>query len=90
MLSYLMPKSIFDTIPSMTANSSVNMNLPIEQGRSTKPKNANLEPPAPVNVIPNFTNLLLVLILSHKVFEIQLREAPESIFATKLCPLLLA
>ena len=49
-----------DTIPLMTANSSVNENLPIEQVRFTKPKNANLKPPAPVNVIPDFTNLLLV------------------------------
>ena len=85
-----MPKSISYTIPLMTANSSVNVNLPIEQVRATKPKNANLEPPAPVNVIPDFINLLLVLILSHKVFKIQLYEAPESIFATKLCLLLLA
>ena len=73
----------------MTANSSVNVNLPIEQVISTKPKNTNLEPPAPVNVMLDFTNLLLVLILSHKVFKIQLCEAPESILATKLCPLLL-
>ena len=69
---------------------SRNENLPIEQVRSTKPKNANLEPPASVNVIPDFTNLLLVPTLSHKVFRIQLHETPESILATKLCPLLLA
>ena len=74
----------------MTVNSSANVNLPIKQVRSTKPKNANLEPPAPVNVIPDFTNLLLVLILSHKVFKIQLHEAPGSIFTMKLCPILLA
>ena len=74
----------------MTENSSVNVSLPIEQVICTKPKNVNLEPPAPVNVIPDFPNLLLVLILSHKVFEKQLCEAPESIFAMKLCPLLLA
>ena len=38
-----------DTIPLMTANSSVKVNLPIEQVISAKSKNANLEPPAPVN-----------------------------------------
>ena len=74
----------------MTANSSVNVNLPIEQVISTKPKIANLEPPAPVNVMLDFTNLLLVLILSHNAFEIQLCAAPESILAMKLYPLLLA
>ena len=74
----------------MTANSSENVNLPIEQTISAKPKNASLEPPAPVNVMFDFINLLLVLILSHNALEIQLREAPESILATKLCQLLLA
>ena len=65
------------------------VNLPIEQVMSTKPKNVNLEPPTPVNVMLDFVNLLLFLILSHKTLEIQLQDAPESIFATKLCPLLL-
>ena len=70
--------------------SSVKVTLPIEQVISAKPKNANLEPHAPVNVMLDFINLLLVLILSHNVFEVQLCEAPESILAMKLCPLLLA
>ena len=74
----------------MTANYSVNVNLPIMQVISIKLKNANLESPAPVNVMLDLTNLLLVLILSPNAFEIQLHEAPESILATKLCPLLLA
>ena len=74
----------------MTANSSVNVNLLIEQVISTKPNNANLEPPAPVNVMLDLNNLLLVLILCHNAFEIQLHEAPESILTTKLCLLLLA
>ena len=73
-----------DTIPSMIVN------LPIEQVISTKPKNANSEPSAPVNVMIDFTNLLLVLILSHNVFEVQLCEAPESILAKKICSLLVA
>ena len=82
--SHLIPKSISDTIPLVTANSSVKVNLSIEQTVSAKPKNANLEPPAPVNVMFDFTNLLLVLILSHNIFKIQLCEALESILATKL------
>ena len=90
LVSHLIPKSISDTIPSMTANSSVNVNLPIEQVISTKPRNANLEPPTPLNVMLDFTNLLLVSISSHNVFKMQLHEAPESILARKLCPLLLA
>ena len=73
----------------MTANSSVKVNLPIEQVISAKPKNANLEPSVPVNVMFDCTNLLLVFILSHNALEVQLREAPESILAMKLCPLLL-
>ena len=87
--SHLIPKSISDTIPLMTANSSVKVNLPIKQVMSSKPKNANSEPPAPVNVMFDFINLLLVLILSHNVLKIQLCEAPESILAMKLCLLLL-
>ena len=49
----------------MTANSSVNLNFPIVQVTSEKPKNANLEPLAPVRVIHNLFNLLLVFIFSH-------------------------
>ena len=71
----------------MTANSSVKVNFPMEEAISAKPKNANLEPPAPVNIMFDFTNLLVVLILSHNTLEIQLHKAPES---TKLGPLLLA
>ena len=87
---HLIPKSISDTIPSITANSSVKVNFLREQVISAKPKNANLEPPPPVRVICYLVNLLLVFILSHKDFEMQLREAPESILAMKLYPLLLA
>ena len=36
------------------------LNFPIEHVISTKPKNANLEPPAPVRVICDLVNLLLV------------------------------
>ena len=64
------------------------MNFPIEHVISTKPKNANLELPAPVRVICDLVNLLLVFILSHKDFEMQLHEAPESTLARKLYPLL--
>ena len=66
------------------------VNFPIKHMISAKPKNANLESPAPVRVICNLANLLLVFILSHKDFEMQLREAPESILAIKLYPLLSA
>ena len=74
----------------MTANSSINLNFPIVQVTSEKPENANLEPLASVSVICDLVNLLLVFILSHNDFEMQLREAPESILAMKLYPLLLA
>ena len=74
----------------ITANSLVKVNFPREQVISAKPKNANLEPPAPVRVICDLANLLLVFILSHKDFEMQLREAPEPILAMKLYPLLFA
>ena len=70
--SHLLPKSISDTIPSITANSSVKVNFLREQVISAKSKSANLEPPAPVRVICDLTNLLLVFILSHKDFEVQL------------------
>ena len=73
-----MPKSISDTIPSMTANSSVNTNLPIEHLIFVTPNNESLDPPAPVRTICDLANLLLVLILSHNDFEMQLCDAPES------------
>ena len=73
-----MPKSISDTIPSMTANSSVNTNLPIEHLIFVNPNNESLDPPAPVRTICDLANLLLVLILSHNDFEMQLCDAPES------------
>ena len=66
------PKSISDTIPLITANSLVKVNFLREQVISTKPNNANLEPLVPVRVICNLANLLLVFILSHKDFEMQL------------------
>ena len=65
------------------------LNFPIEHVIFAKPRNAHFEPPAPVRIICDLVNLLLVFILSHKDFEMQLREAPESIFAIKLCPLLI-
>ena len=64
------------------------LNFLIEHEIPAKPKKANLEPPAPVSVICDLVNLLLVFILSLKDFEMQLHEAPESIFARKLYPLL--
>ena len=89
-VEFVFPSYFSDTIPLMTANSSVKVNLPTEHVISAKPKNAHLEPPAPVNIMLDFINLLLVFILSHNALEIQLREAPKSILATTLCPLLLA
>ena len=68
--SHLIPKSISDAIPSMTVNSSVNVNLPIEHVISEKPNRDNLEPPAPVKMTFGFVNLLLTLILFHNDFEI--------------------
>ena len=88
--SHLIPKSILDTIPLITANSSVKVNLPREHVISAKPKNAKLEPLAPVRVICDLANLLLVFILSHKDFKMQFQDAPESVLAIKLYPLLLA
>ena len=87
--SHLMPKSISDTIPLITANFSMKLNFPIEHVMFAKPKNAYLEPRAHVREI-DFANLLLIFILSHKDLEMQLREAPESILARKLYPLLFA
>ena len=82
--SHLIPKSISDTIPSMTANSSVNVNLPIKHVISQKPNRDNLEPPAPVKMTFGFVNLLFTLILFHNDFEMQLHDAPESTFVIKL------
>ena len=79
-----MPKSISDTIPSMTANSSVNVNFPIEHVISANPNNESLDPSAPVKTICDLANLLLILILSHNDFEMQLRDAPESTLEIKL------
>ena len=59
----------------------------MEHAISAKPKNANLEPPAPVRVICDLANLLLVFILSHKDFEMQLCEASESIFSYETIPI---
>ena len=81
--SHLIPKSISDTIPSMTVNSSVKVNFPIKQVISEKPNRDNLEPPAPVKMTFGFVNLLFTLILFHD-FEMQLHDAPESTFAIKL------
>ena len=71
-----MPRSMSETIPSITANSSVNVNFPIEHVISAKP--------APVRTTCDLANLLLTLILSHNDFEIQLRDAPESTLEIKL------
>ena len=68
----------------MTANSSVNVNLPIKHVISEKSNRDNLEPPAPVKTTFGFVNLLLTLILFHNDFEMQLRDAPESTFVIKL------
>ena len=76
--SHLIPKGIPDTIPSMTVNSSVNVNLPIKHVISEKPNRDNLEPPAPVKMTFGFVNLLFTLILFHNDFEMQLHDAPES------------
>ena len=73
-----MPKSMSDTIPSMTANSSVNTNFPIEHLIFVNSNNESLDPPAPVRTIYDLANLLLILILSHNDFEMQLCDAPES------------
>ena len=79
-----MPRSISDTIPSITANSSVNVNFPIEHVISAKPNKDSLDPPAPVRTTCDLGSLLLTLILSHNDFEIQLRDAPESTLEIKL------
>ena len=86
--SHLIPKSLSDTIPSITANSSVNVNFPIEHVISEKPNKDSLDPPAPVKMTFDFVNLFLTLILSHNDFEIQLHDAPESTLAIKSRPLL--
>ena len=66
------------------------VNFPIEYVTSATPKNANLQPLVPVRVICNLANLLLAFTLSHKDFKMQLCEAPESILAIKIYPLLFA
>ena len=71
-------------MPSITANSSVNVNLPIEHVISEKPNRDSLEPPAPVKTTFGFVNLLFILILFHNDFKMQLRDAPESTLAIKL------
>ena len=40
-------------------------NFPIAHVTSAKPKNTNLEPPAPVRIVCDLANFLLVFILSH-------------------------
>ena len=82
--AHLIPKGISDTIPSMTANSLVNMNLPIEYVISEKPNRDSLEPIAPVKMTFGFVNLLFTLILFHNDFEMQLRDASESTLVIKL------
>ena len=81
--SHLIPESISDTIPSITANSSVNVNFPIEHIISTKPNKDSLDPPVPVKTTFDFANLSLTLILFHEDFEMQLRDAPESTLEIK-------
>ena len=68
----------------MTANSSVNVNLPIDHVISKKPNRDNLEPPAPVKMTFGFVNLLFTLILFHNDFDMKLHDAPESTLAIKL------
>ena len=82
--SHLIPKSISDTIPSITADSLVNVNFPIKHVISEKPGRDSLEPPAPVKTTFGFANLLFTLILFHNDFEMQLCDAPESTLAIKL------
>ena len=82
--SHLIPKSISDTIPSITANSLVNVNYPIEHVISEKPNRDSLDPPAPVKMPFGFANQLFTLILFHNDFEMQLCDAPESTLAIKL------
>ena len=82
--SHLIPKSISDPIPSITANSSVKVNFPIEHVISVKPNRDSLDPPAPVKTTLGFANLLFTLILFHNDFEMQLRDTPESTLAIKL------
>ena len=81
---HLIPKSLSDTIPSIPANSSVNVNFPIKHVISEKPNRDSLEPPAPVKMTFGFANLLFTLILFHNDFEMQLRDTPESTLAIKL------
>ena len=68
----------------ITANSSVNVNLSIEHVISEKPNRDSLEPPALVKTTFGFVNLLLILILFHNDFEMQLHDAPESTLEIKL------
>ena len=68
----------------MTANSSVNVNLPIEHVISKKPNRDNSEPHALVKMTFGFVNLLFTLIVFHNDFEMQLHDAPESTLAIKL------
>ena len=68
----------------MTANSSMNMNLPIKHVISEKPNRDNLEPHAPVKMTFGFVNLLFTLILFHNDFEMLLRDAPEFTLVIKL------
>ena len=82
--SHLIPKSISDTIPSITANPSVNVNFPIKHVISEKPNRDSLEPPVPVKMTFGFANLLFTLILFRNDFEMQLHSAPESTLAIKL------
>ena len=81
--SHLIPKSISDTIPSITVNSLVNVNLPIEHVISEKPNRDSLEPTAHVKMTLCFVNLLLTLILFHNDLEMQLHDA-QSTLAIKL------
>ena len=73
-----------DTIPSITTNSSLNVNFPIEHVISANPNYESLDPPAPFRTTCNLANLLLTLILSHNDFEIQLHDAPEYTLEIKL------
>ena len=62
----------------------MNVNFPIEHVIYTKPSKDSLDPPAPVRTTCDLANLLFTLILSHKDFEIQLPDAPDSTLEIKL------
>ena len=61
----------------------MNVNFPIEHVISTKPNKDSLDPPASVKTTFDLANLSLTFILFYNVFEMQLRDTPESTLAIK-------